>query len=160
MIGAERERAGQFGFPCGHRLAGPRIDQVKTDARKMLLRRRDRTPRLVFAVRATKKLKDLRVKALHADRNAIDPRGGKIGEIGNFHRIGVGFQRDLDIVAESPLRVRRRNHRRHSRGRHQAGRTATKEDRTDAAPRQQPRLMPQVRQERVKPCLLYTSRCV
>src|SRR3546814_18629075 len=84
MDGAERQRASQFVVPGGKRLAGPRIDQVETDAVETALRRRDRAPRLFLAVRSPQKFKHLCIEALNSYRNAIDPRGGEIGEIGDF----------------------------------------------------------------------------
>src|SRR3546814_17461446 len=88
MIGAKGQRIRQLAFPGGERLAGPRVDQVEADAVETALRRRDRAPRLILAVRAAQKFKNLCVKALNAYRNAIDPGGGEVGEIGDFDRIG------------------------------------------------------------------------
>src|SRR3546814_12222435 len=102
MDGAERQRASQFVVPGGKRLAGPRIDQVETDAVETALRRRDRAPRLFLAVRSPQKFKHLCIEALNSYRNAIDPRGGELGAIGDSERIGVRLERDLDVFGQSP----------------------------------------------------------
>src|SRR3546814_14572736 len=115
MIGAKGQRIRQLAFPGGERLAGPRVDQVEADAVETALRRRDRAPRLILAVRAAQKFKNLCVKALNAYRNAIDPGGGEVGEIGDFDRIGVRLERDFDIVREAPQRVRLGNRSEESR---------------------------------------------
>src|SRR3546814_13887809 len=95
--------------------------------------------------------------ALNAYRNAIDPGGGEVGEIGDFDRIGVRLERDFDIVREAPQRVRLGNQRRDGSGRHQARRAAAEKDRADPAAGQQRRLVPQIRQHGRAPLRLITA---
>src|SRR5690606_13176686 len=66
MPGAKGKRFAKLGLPIRKRLSGARIDEIEARAGKGGLRGRNRPPRFLAAVRAPKKGKNLRVKALNA----------------------------------------------------------------------------------------------
>ena len=42
------------------------------------------------------------VEALQAERQAVDARRGEVGEARRLDRVGIGLERDLDVVGAAP----------------------------------------------------------
>ena len=53
--------------------------------------------RFVGAMNAPQRAQVAGVKALHANRQPVYPRRAIAGELGDFQRAGVGFQRDFAV---------------------------------------------------------------
>ena len=68
----------------------------------MLLRDFERGKAFARRMGAAEEGERLVVEALQAEREAIDPGGAKVGEAGGLDRIGIGFERDLDVARRAP----------------------------------------------------------
>src|SRR3546814_12399402 len=102
MLGAEAERAGQFGLPRGEALARPRIDQVERDAPERGLRGGEGAQTLGHIMHADSKAQGIIVESLNAEGPAVDPplspRGEELGRA--CERMWLA--RDLPIGSETP----------------------------------------------------------
>ncbi|MCY1173650.1 hypothetical protein D9M73_138170 [compost metagenome] len=151
MLGAEGERAGEFGFPGGQRLAGAGVDKVEADARKGGLRGVERGEALGHIMRAAEKGERAIVKRLQPERHAVDPGARNIGKARRLDRGGIRLQRDFDIWLGGPVHGGGVDHCRDRLGRHQRRRAATEEDRAEPSPRQRLRFISKVGEQRVTP---------
>ncbi len=80
-------------------VAWKRVDQVEADAPEMLLRGFQRGKAVARRVGAAEEAKRRVVEALQPEREAVDAGGLEIRKSRRFDRVGIGLERDLDVVA-------------------------------------------------------------
>src|SRR6476619_4416121 len=87
--GAERQRLRERRRPAVLGIAGERVDEVEADAPNMLLGGGERRKAFASGMGAAEEGEGLVVEALKAERDAVDPGAGEIGEAGGLHRARV-----------------------------------------------------------------------
>ncbi len=127
MLGAERERFFKLACPRLGCVIGACIDEIEAAAREDMLRELDRVLRFVDAVQTAERLERGTIERLHADRNAIDAGCAIIAKALLLHTVGIGFERDLDIVCGRPQLCDAIEHAANRSAAHQGRRTAAEE---------------------------------
>ncbi len=102
-------------------------------------------------MRSAKKAQSPVVERLEAERHPVHARRGKVREARRLDRGGVRLERDLDLLRQSPMTVRRLDQRRHRRRLHQRRGAAAEEDRGDGAFRRGSGFPGEVAQQRLPP---------
>ncbi len=101
--GAFAERPIQGRRPARFGFAGQGVDQVEAHARKVRLGDVECPLPLVGRMRASEEGEAGIVEALQAERQAVDARGGEIGEARGLDRVRIGFERDFEVVRRRPM---------------------------------------------------------
>ena len=154
MLGAEAERAVELGRPARFVVAGERVDEVEADAVDRALRGGERALALVGGVGAAEEGEAGVVEALQAEADAVDPGAGEVGEVGGLGAVGVGLERDLDVVGGAPMVSRGGDDGFDGGRRHQRRGAAAEEDRGQAVVGEERRFMRQVGEQGVAPRVL------
>ena len=94
------------------------------------------------------------VEALQAEADAVDAGAGEVGEARGLGAVGIGLERDLDVVGGAPMVARGGDDRFDRRGRHQRRRAAAEEDRGQAVVGEEGGFMRQVGEQGVAPRVL------
>src|SRR5206468_12507458 len=110
MARAERKSLCQCDRPAVDRLARQGIDEIETDAAELLLCRCQRSKAFPRRMRPPEEVQRAIIEALQPEREAVDAGGLEIGKPACLYRIGIGFERDLDVFGSSPVRKRARDH--------------------------------------------------
>src|SRR5438874_9359551 len=103
MAGAEAESLRQRRRPAVFGVARKRVNQIEADSSELVLRDFERLPPLACRMRAAEEGELLIVEALQAEREAVDSGCREIGEARRFDGVGIGFERDLDVVGCRPV---------------------------------------------------------
>ena len=128
MLGLERDRLREVALEVGHALAGNAVDQVERDVVEAGFPQRRHGGADVLRARAPlERLEQVRLEALRAERDAVDPvlaeQRGEAGRDG----LGVGLDRRLGGVRQAGEQARERG------GLGDGRRAAAEEDRVDVA---------------------------
>ena len=158
MAGAEADGALERRCPALFGVAGKRIDEVETDAFEPTLRGFERMQPFARAMRAAEKAQGLVVEALETEREPVDAGYGEIGEARRLDRVGIRFERDLEVVGRVPVGSRGIDHGRDRRRLHQRRGAPAKENRGQPAPGKKPRLMREVGEQGSAPHVLVDGR--
>lgn len=89
-------------LPAAHGLGGECIDEVKRVAREGFGGEFDGVTGFIGGMFAAEELEFRRVKALHADGNAVDSRRAECAEFFGLHGCWVGLERDFAIIRQAP----------------------------------------------------------
>ena len=143
VLRLERDRLGEVSLEIGDALAGNAVDQVEGDVVEACAAERpDRAADVVGARLPLERLEQVRLEALRAERDAIDPVfAQQRGELGR-DRLRIGLDSRLHRAGKSGQESRERRRLREGR------RAAAEEDRLDLA-REQAALELELRQQRV-----------
>src|SRR5262245_10568552 len=102
VVTRHRQRVRQLPLPVVQCLTGPRIDEVEREAGERLTRYLDRGLRLSGSVEAAEIAQVGVVEGLHAERDAVDPRGAVVAKPRRLDGGRIGLQRDLGARIQGP----------------------------------------------------------
>ncbi len=154
MLAREGQSPIQLLHPARDSLAGPRIDQIETEARKMPARDIEGREPLACAMGPAEEFERAIVERLDAERDAVDAGVRQCGEIRRLHRGRIGFQRDFEIGGIRPVMGDAFDQGRDSGRRHERGRAAAEEDAVEPPPGCRLRIVIELRQQCTAPALL------
>src|SRR5688500_2938996 len=111
MTGSEAERAVEVTARALLFVARERADQVEADPFEMALPGVERRESLRRRMRAAEEGELLVVEALQPEAQAIDSGRGEVCEAPGLDAVGIGLERDLEVVRSAPVAGGRRDQR-------------------------------------------------
>ncbi len=128
VLGPRGQGLAKLGGPGRAGLVGPGIDQVEGQSGKEIGGQGQRPAGGRRVMVATQEGEGGVVKGLHPQGQAIDARGGEVGEAAGLGVGGIGLQADLQIRIGAPQAAGAGDDVGHQLGRGEGGRAAAEED--------------------------------